>query len=285
MHSHGISASQSAGASRTDESGESGDSQRFERTLAGMEPGSSSSANPRPYSLVSAPPIEQIARSTFDREVREFFGDEIKYIADNPQEYTDFVSTKAERAAMVARVYASTADNAVTEPRFFRYRLGDTTVGLLRAGGPMIVRGDRLQRQFGRNEFTSVVDLRLSHPLVENAGDILLEHQLRQDGDQPSVMSRPAIEGMEPRLAEMGFVDMGRNHWVLDPTQHPEKWTKNADNEWQRSDKPALYLSKAEGDDSDTEAGVEANPSEASVETDSTGDDPSWYLERALTFS
>ncbi|WP_245287975.1 host specificity protein [Bradyrhizobium sp. Ec3.3] len=283
MYGHSISTSQSAGASRTDESEESGDSQRFEGTLAGMEPGSSSSANTRPYSLVSTPPIEEIERDTFDREVREFFSDDIKHIADNPQEYSDFVSTKAERAAMVARGYASTQENPKREAHFFRYRLGDTTVGLLRAGGRVRVRGDRLQRQFGRNEFTSVVDLRLSHPLVENAGDILLEHQLRQDGDQPLVMSRPALPGVEPRLAEMGFVHMGGNHWVLDPTQHPEKWTKNADDEWQRSDKPALYLSKAEGGDSDTEAGVEANSSEASIETDSSGDDPSWYLERALT--
>lgn len=283
MYGHSISASQSAGASRTDESGESGDSQRFEGTLASMEPGSSSSANTRPYSLVSTPPIEEIERDTFDREVREFFGDDIKHIADNPQEYSDFVSTKAERAAIVARGYASTPDNLNNKAKFFRYRLGDTTVGLLRAGGPVLVRGDRLQRQFGRNVFTSVVDLRLSHPLVENAGDILLEHQLRQDGDQPLVMSHPALTGVEPRLAEMGFVHLGGNHWALDPTQHPEKWTKNADDEWQRSDKPALYLSKAEGGDSDTEAGIEANSSEASIETDSTGDDPSWYLERALT--
>ncbi|MFB9267595.1 host specificity protein [Bradyrhizobium erythrophlei] len=278
------SSSQSTSASQADESGLSGDSHRFAETVAGMEPGSSSAATTRPYSLVSEPPITEIGRDTFNEEVRDFFGADIKRIADNPQEYSDFVSTKAGRAAMVARGYASNFDDPNKEARFFRYELGDKTAGLLRVGGKHRIKGEQFQQQFpGRNEITSFVDFRVTHPLVENAGDILLEHQLRLDGDRPLVMSRPAWPGIEPRLAEMGFVHMGRNHWVLDPTQHPEKWTKNADGEWQRADKPERYLSKAESGDSDTEADIEETSSEASIRTDSTGDDPSWYLERALS--
>lgn len=54
-----------------------------------------------------------------------------------------------------------------------------------------------------------MVDLRVTHPLDEHVGDILLEHELRMDGDHPLVLSRPGVGGMEPRLAEMGFVHGG----------------------------------------------------------------------------
>jgi len=267
------SSSQSTSASQANESGEAGDSPRFAETVAGIEPGRSSSETTAPYSLVSEPPIIEIDRASFMDGVRRFLGSDIRHIAGNPQEYSDFVSDKAERAATVAGSYANTYDDPDKPARFYSYQLGDETVGLLRAGGPARIKGDHFQQQFGRNDITSVVDLRVTHPLVENAGDILLEHQLRMDGDHPLILSRPAAEGMEPRLAEMGFVHVGRNHWVLDPNQHPEVWTKNENDEWQRVDKPTKYLSKAEGSDIDTEG---------SVETDSSDDDPSFYLERAL---
>ncbi|WP_338830716.1 hypothetical protein [Bradyrhizobium sp. 27S5] len=40
-----------------------------------------------------------------------------------------------------------------------------------------------------RDEITSRIDFRVTHPLVDNAGDILLEHQLRLDGGEPPVLS------------------------------------------------------------------------------------------------
>ena len=42
-------------------------------------------------------------RGTFRQRLRNFYGNDVKHIADNPQEYSDFVSEKAERTAMVAR--------------------------------------------------------------------------------------------------------------------------------------------------------------------------------------
>ncbi|MDA9447096.1 host specificity protein [Bradyrhizobium sp. CCBAU 21360] len=205
--------------------------------------------------------------------VERFLRNDIRHIAENPGEYSDFVSQKAERAATVAGSYANTYDDPNSTARFYSYRLGDEIVGLLRAGGPARIKGDHFQQQFGRNDITSVVDLRVTHPLVENAGDILLEHQLREDGDQPLILSRPALAGMEPRLADMGFVPVGRNHWVLDPHQRPDVWAKNENDEWQRVGKLTKYLSKDEGSD--------VGP-QRSYETDSSDDDPSFYLERAL---
>ncbi|RXH42229.1 host specificity protein [Bradyrhizobium zhanjiangense] len=237
-----------------------------------MDRGGSSSGQAKPYSLRSDPPIIEIDRGSFMDRVRRFLASDISQIATNPQEYSDFVSEKAERAAIVAGGYASTYDDPDTPARFFSYQLGGKTVGLLRAGGPVRVKGDHFRRQFGRNDITSVIDLRVTHPLVENAGDILLEHQLREDGDHPLVLSRPAVEEVEPRLAEMGFVHVGRNHWVLDPHRNPEVWTKNEDNKWQRVDKPTKYLSKV----------VEDSDNQGNFDADSSDDDPSQYLERAF---
>ncbi|MGX1350228.1 hypothetical protein AB7M49_003804 [Bradyrhizobium elkanii] len=265
------SSSQSTNASQADQSEETGDSPRFAETLADVR---SSGSSPAPYFLASDPPIiDDIAESSFNAGLRRFLGDDIRQIASNPQEYSDFVSEKAERAATVAGSYRSTYYNPATPPRFFSYQLGDETVGLLRVGGPDRIEGEDFRQQFGRNDITSVVDLRVTHPLVENAGDILLEHQLREDGDYPLILSNPALGGIEPRLAEMGFVHVGENNWVLDPHQHPEVWTKNDNDEWQRVGKPTKYLARVDDGDSATEASVEWNSSD---------DDPSFYLERAM---
>jgi hypothetical protein len=268
------SSSQFTTGNQTDDLSEAGDSPRFAETVAGMERGGSSSEPAASYSLVSEPPIREIDRDSFLRGVERFLRNDIRRIAENPEEYSDFVSQKAERAATVAGSYANTYDDPNKPARFYSYRLGDEIVGLLRAGGPARIKGDHFQQQFGRNDITSVVDLRVTHPLVENAGDILLEHQLRQDGDQPLILSRPALAGMEPRLADMGFVPVGRNYWVLDPHQRDDVWAKNENDEWQRVGKPTKYLSK--------DGGSDVGP-QRSYETDSSDDDPSFYLERALT--
>ncbi|MVT70773.1 host specificity protein [Bradyrhizobium pachyrhizi] len=237
-----------------------------------MERGGSSSGAAAPYSLRSDPPIIKIdEQEDFTDLVERYLRRDIRDIAFNPQEYSEFVSRKAEWAATVAGAYANTYHDPNNPAKFFSYQLGDESVGLLAVGGPVRIKGDRFREQFGRNDITSVIDLRVTHPLVENAGDILLEHQLRLDGDHPLVLSRPARPGMEPRLAEMGFVHVGRDHWVLDPHQNPEVWTKNENNEWQRVGKPTKYLSKVE----EARGGRRE-----SAETDSSDDDPSIYLER-----
>ncbi|VIO68653.1 Effector protein NopP [Bradyrhizobium ivorense] len=261
------SSSQSPNASQADESEEAGDSPRFAETLSDVGSGGSS---PALYFLASDPPIDDITESSFNAGLRRFLGDDIRQIARNPQEYSDFVSKKAERAAIVAGGYRSTHYDPTRPARFYSYQLGNETVGLLRAGGPVLIDREDFRQQFGRNDITSVVDLRVTHPLAENAGDILLEHQLRKDGADPLILSNPALPGMEPRLAEMGFVHWDENNWVLDPHQHPEVWTKNDNNEWQRVGKPTKYLAKV--DDGDT----------ATEEWNSSDDDPSFYLERAL---
>ncbi|WP_342709673.1 host specificity protein [Bradyrhizobium sp. B124] len=269
------SSSQSTGAGQADESGEAGDSPRFSETVASI---ASSGSSPAPYSLASDPPIIEIDRSSFMEGLERFLGSDIRHIASHPEEYSDRVSEKARRAATVAGSSLSTYDDPSKPAKFYSYQLGNETVGLLRAGGPALIKGEQFQQQFKRNDITSVVDLRVTHPLVENAGDILLEHQLRQDGDRPLVLSRPALEGMEPRLEKMGFVHMSRNYWALDPNQHPEVWTKNESNEWQRVDKPTKYLTKVEDSNTGSEASVEsAEASEAS-----SGGDPYAYLAEEL---
>ncbi|MGY3610782.1 MULTISPECIES: host specificity protein [unclassified Bradyrhizobium] len=276
------SSSQFPSASQADESELSADGGRFTETLADTAPGSSSGVA-RPYSLVSEPPIDEIDRESFRQELRNFYGNDIKHIADNPQEYSDFVSEKAERTAMVARAGSTVQDS--DQARYFSYQLGDKSVGLLKTEGRRRMGGEAWEQHFpGRKHVSSVVDLRVTHPLVENAGDVLLEHQLRLDGKRALVMSRPATDEVKPRLEQMGFVRVGDNEddneYVLDPRQHPDKWTLNEEGKWQRVDKPRLYLSKAESSDEENEGSVEEYSGEEYIETDSSGDDPSWYFDR-----
>ncbi|TGP58237.1 effector protein NopP, partial [Mesorhizobium sp. M2D.F.Ca.ET.225.01.1.1] len=68
----------------------------------------------------------------------------------------------------------------------------------------------------GRTEVTSIVDLQVAHPLVENAGDILLEHQLRIDGDRPLLNWRAANPEAQARAQTMGFVEVDHGDLVLD---------------------------------------------------------------------
>lgn len=270
------SSSQSPSASRAYESGQAADDHTFTETLAEAAAGSSSAT--RPYSLTSKPPIYEIDRDSYEQELRNFYGGDVKHIAENPQEYSDFVSSKAERAAMVARVGASVPDEPGSQ--YFSYELGDKSVGLLRVDPGFRIKGNDWKEHFPeRKNISSVVALRVAHPLVENAGDILLEHQLRLDGKKPLIMSRPANDETKPRLEQMGFVDVGGNEFVLDP-RRSDKWTLNDEREWQRADKPRQYL-QAESENPVEASGDE---NEGYVETDSSGDDPSWYLERALKF-
>ncbi|WP_305728060.1 hypothetical protein [Bradyrhizobium sp. WSM1743] len=97
----------------------------------------------------------------------------------------------------------------------------------------------------GRHGTTSTADLQVVHPLVENAGDILLEHQLRLDGKQPLLNLRPANSEARARAAKMGFVEVDADNMVLDPDKS-DKWVRNSDGEWQRKGTAALYLSKAD---------------------------------------
>ncbi|PVE21684.1 host specificity protein [Microvirga sp. KLBC 81] len=272
------STSRSTSASQSDESGQAADDQTFTETLAEAAPASSSAT--RLYSLTSEPPIYELDRKTPEEELKSFYGDDVKHIANNPQEYSDFVSNKAACTAMVARVGASVADEPGSQ--YFSYQLGDKSVGLLRVGPGFRIKGKDWQKEYfpERKNISSVVAMRVTHPLVENAGDVLLEHQLRLDGKKPLIMPRPANDNPKPRLEQMGFVDLGGNEFVLDPKRHGDKWTLNDDREWQRADKPRLYL-QAESEDP-VEGRSDEN--EGYVETDSSGDDPSWHLERALNF-
>ncbi|TWB89446.1 hypothetical protein FBZ93_116165 [Bradyrhizobium macuxiense] len=258
----------STSAGQADESGQEADDRMFRQTLADAATGSSSAT--RTYSLTSEPPIYEMNRNTFRQELRNFYGDDVKQIADNPQDYSDFVSSKAERTAMVARAGA-TVDHK-TGSRYFSYQLGDKSVGLLRTDPGVRIKGEAWQEEHfpGRKHISSVVALRVTHPLVENAGDVLLEHQLRLDGKRPLIMSRPANDEAKPRLEQMGFVDVGGNQFVLDPRQHADKWTKNDQDEWQRADKPRLYL-QAETEDP-VEGSQDDNSNEEYIETDSSGE-------------
>ncbi|TWB87228.1 hypothetical protein FBZ93_1229 [Bradyrhizobium macuxiense] len=249
---------------------------RFAEMLAGVRltpdsNASSSSAAERPYSLVGRPPVIEIKSSSFKQKIKDFHGAEIKHIAANSQEYSPFVSSKAKRTASLAEG-SGTARRHTDDARYFSYELGNVSVGLLRTESGFrlsdVFEGEKWRELLpGRTEITSTTVLRITHPLVDNAGDILLEHQLRLDGERPLINSTPASLEAQSRLAAMGFVEVDDANMVLDPTQHPEKWTKNSDGEWQRANKPAFYLFKIrDGKDSDAE-------SAASISTDSCDDD------------
>ncbi|WOH63618.1 effector protein NopP [Bradyrhizobium sp. BWA-3-5] len=218
--------------------------------------GSSSHPN---YHLTSRPPVVEIDRETFRREVRTFHGDAINHIANNPQEYSDFVSERARRTADVARNYGIRRDSDAA--RYYSYQLGNTSVGLQRteAGFPMSdFYNQQWREQFPGRDVTSTVDFQVAHPLVGNAGDILLEHQLRQDGERPLVNWRPANDEARARAEQMGFVEVDQNDMVLDPTQS-RQW-RYRDGEWQRATNSPMYLSKV------------ASDTESSSDADSDGD-------------
>ncbi|MBO4227545.1 Effector protein NopP [Bradyrhizobium neotropicale] len=220
-----------------------------------------SSATARPYSLTASPPIIEISSQVFQDKLEDFYGDEIERIAANPKQYSDSVALKARRAADVA--YSHGRKEGSNDARYFSYQLGNKSVGLLRTEGGAHMRDvfedeparARWREQFpGKYEITSTVDFRVTHPLVDNAGDILLEHQLRSDGDKPLVLSHPVNPEAKARAAALGFVEIGDSMMVLDPTKRPDKWIKNSDGEWQRKYKHPLYLSKAEeSEDGDTQ--------------------------------
>ncbi|OCK59973.1 Effector protein NopP [Bradyrhizobium sp. LMTR 3] len=230
--------------------------------------GSSSAETPL-YSLAPRPPVVKIDKPLFRREAKRFYDDEIKHIAANPQEYSDFISEKAKRTAQVAEKYGCTKDTV--RARYFSYQLGKQSVGLLRTEGGFSMtefEGEKWREQFPeRTEITSVVDLQITHPLVENAGDILLEYQLRLDGERPLLNWRAANQGSKARAAKMGFVAVDENNMVLDPTQYPDIWIKNTAGEWQRKNNPPLYLSKAAGGES-SNIGSAASPATYSYEDD-----------------
>ncbi|WP_271523597.1 hypothetical protein [Bradyrhizobium sp. CCBAU 53380] len=94
--------------------------------------GTSSSA-PRPYWLDSSPPVVEIDMRLFRKAAEGDHSDEIRYIADNPQEHSDFASQKAARTAEVAEEYGTTRDSV--NARYFSYQLGNKCVGLLRMEG------------------------------------------------------------------------------------------------------------------------------------------------------
>ncbi|MCK1354005.1 effector protein NopP [Bradyrhizobium sp. CW7] len=226
----------------------------FARTR--LQESAGSSPSQPSYSLVRKPPVVEIDRATFRTEVRTFHGDAINRIANNPHEYSEFVSARAKRTAEVAKEYGIRRDSE--DARYYSYQLGNVSVGLQRteAGFNMTeFESDKWRKQFpGRSEVTSIVDFQVAHPLVANAGDILLEHQLRQDGERPLVNWRPANAEAKARAETMGFVEVDEDDMVLDPTQSAQ-WTKNSLGEWQRATKSQLYLSKV---DSDTEVAADS---------------------------
>jgi len=260
-------------SSRFAETDEQNDADSFADAFANMRlaapnsSGSSSSAS-RPYSLASSPPVVEINRSSFRKAAQDYHGDEIRYIADNPQEYSDFVSKRAARTAEVAEDYGTTRDS--DNARYFSYQLGNKSVGLLRMeGGDSMTNFDvkKWRELFpGRPGTTSTVDLQVVHPLVENAGDILLQHQLRMDGERPLLNLRPANPEARARAAKMGFVEVDADNMVLDP-ERSDKWVRNSDGKWQREGTAARYLSKADDSEgSDTE--IPANSSTYDYEDD-----------------
>ncbi len=97
--------------------------QQIIRGLRNRLTGTSSSSATRPCSLTAEPSIYEMDSDEFRQELRDFYGVDVRHIANNPQEYLDFVSSKAERTAIVARVGATVDDEAGS--KYFSYQLGD----------------------------------------------------------------------------------------------------------------------------------------------------------------
>ncbi|MHC2331987.1 effector protein NopP [Bradyrhizobium sp. USDA 4454] len=244
-------------------SGSHGNADDFSDAFARMrlhDSGASSSSQPN-YYLSSSPPVIEIDQARFRREVRNFHGDEINHIANNPQEYSEYVSERARRTADVAYNFGIRRDSDAA--RYYSYQLGNRSVGLQRTEAGFSMESEFYSQQWreqfpGRTDVTSIVDFQVAHPLVGNAGDILLEHQLRQDGDRPLVNWRPANDEARTRAEQMGFVEVDQNDMVLDPSQSSQ-W-RYRDGRWQRATNSSRYLSKVESD------------TESSSESDSDGD-------------
>ena len=245
--------------SATDESSSYTDRQRFSDVFSTLNvapsissPDASSPAVP-PYAMVEEPPVVEISRSSFERKLVDFYGADIEDIAANPQRYSRWVSQKAQRTADTAFRFGT---KSISEKaRFFSYQLANKSVGLLRTepGGRMseLFKGnDDWSKQFpGRDQITSTTAFRVTHPLVDNAGDILLEHQLQIDGNKPLVLSHSSNPEAKARAAALGFLEVSDSMMVLDPTKHEDKW-KNKEGKWQRAGKPPLYLAATEDNSS-----------------------------------
>ncbi|MET4359018.1 hypothetical protein ABIC08_008995 [Bradyrhizobium sp. RT9b] len=177
--------------------------------------GSSSSAGAPASFLNDRPPVMEMDITSFRRQARQFHGDNIMHIAENPREYSEFVSSRARRTAEVAKQYA--VRRASDEARYFSYQLRNQSAGLMRTEGGFSMtefESDDWRHQFpGRADITSIVDFQVAHPLVENAGDILLEHQLRIDGERPLLKWHPDNPEAQARAAKMGFVQLADGGW------------------------------------------------------------------------
>ncbi|SFN98368.1 hypothetical protein SAMN05216573_1398 [Bradyrhizobium sp. Rc3b] len=79
----------------------------------------------------------------FRKAAEAYYGDEINYIANNPREFSEFVSAKAKRTAEMTEEYAATRDS--DDARYSSYQLGNKSVGLLRMEG-----GDSMNLVRGR---------------------------------------------------------------------------------------------------------------------------------------
>ncbi|WP_424578355.1 hypothetical protein [Bradyrhizobium sp. USDA 326] len=201
--------------SATDDSSSYTDRQRFSDVFSSLNlapsissPDASSPPVP-PYALVEEPPVVEISRSSFERKLVDFYGADIEDIAANPQRYSRWVSQKAQRTADTAFRFGT---KSISEKaRFFSYQLANKSVGLLRTepGGRMseLFKGnDDWRKQFpGRDQITSTTAFRVTHPLVDNAGDILLEHQLQIDGNKPLVLSHSFQSGSESPRSSVGL--------------------------------------------------------------------------------
>ncbi|MBH5371096.1 hypothetical protein [Bradyrhizobium glycinis] len=99
----------------------------------------------------------------------------------------------------------------------------------------------------GKDEITSTIDFRVTHPLAENAGDILLERQLQLDGKEPLVLSHSVNPEAKARAIALGFTEVSDSMMVLDPTKHADKWAKNGNSEWQRKGRPLHLAATQDG--------------------------------------
>jgi hypothetical protein len=187
------------------------------------------------YRFEARPPIGEIGKEQFHAELRKLL-EEISEIANNPKVYSPEMAGKASRGIEVGRECLDSIE-LENPTRYFSYKLGDKHVAFMQISTIARPASSREARR-------TIIEFRVSHPLVANAGDILLEHAMRLNVHQkPVLQSYPASAEAESRNRALGFSDPDEDGIMrLSPTATPRHWTLNEQGEWQRAGKPNKYL-------------------------------------------
>lgn len=174
----------------------------------------------------AVPPLQELTRERYrDCLAKDFSRQALKPIADDPGSYSDFVSEKARHAmslSYAARLALLAPDRTA---RYYGYKLGANTVGTMQT----------VQKRGALH-----INYLITHPGVENAGDILLQHAIGQAGKTPRLTLCADNQAAAFRYRQLGFSGPpGRMR--LDPARSRGQWAM-ADDHWIRAARRGDFL-------------------------------------------